>query len=53
MSKAFDFADRNFVIACLVRMHVPEELAIQMIGLDDDEKIFIKCPRNMEIADRE
>ena len=36
----------------LLRMHVPEELAVQMIGLDDEEKIFIKCPRNMEIADR-
>ena len=40
MSKAFDSADRNFVIACLVRMHVPAESAVQMIGLDDEEKIF-------------
>jgi hypothetical protein len=52
MSKAFDSADRNFVIACLVRMHVPEGLAEQMIGLDENEKIFVKCPRNLEIAER-
>ena len=30
----------------------PEELAEQMIGQDDNEKIFVKCPRNMEIAER-
>ena len=23
-----------------------------MIGLDDKEQIFVKCPRNMEIAGR-
>jgi hypothetical protein len=23
-----------------------------MIGLDDNEQIFVKCPRNMEIAER-
>jgi hypothetical protein len=33
-------------------MHVPEKLAEQMIGLDDGEQIFVKCPRNMEIAER-
>ena len=52
MTKAFDSVDRNFLIACLVRLHVPEALACQMIGLDDDEQVFVKCPRNMEIAER-
>ncbi len=52
MSKAFDSIDRNFLIACLERLYVPRELAEQMIGLDDKEKIFVKCPRNMEIAER-
>ena len=52
MTKAFDSVDRKFLIACLVRLHVPEALACQMIGLDDDEQIFVNCPRNMEISER-
>ena len=52
MKGAFDSIDRNLLIACLVRLWVPEELAEQMINLDDNERIFVKCPRNMEIAER-
>ena len=52
MSKDFDSVDRNLLIACLMRLHVPEELAEQMVRLDDEEQIFVKCPRNMEIAER-
>ncbi len=31
---------------------MPRELAEQMIGLDNEEQIFFKCPRNMEITER-
>jgi hypothetical protein len=52
MSMAFDSVDRNLLVACLVRLWLPEELAEHMVGLDLHEQIFVKCPKNLEIADR-
>ena len=52
MKKAFDSVGRKFLLWCLIRLRIPKELASYMIGLDIGGKVFVKCPRNQEIAER-
>ena len=52
MKKAFDSVGRKFLLWCLVRLRIPKELASYMIGLDVGGKVFVKCPKNMEVAER-
>ena len=52
MRRAFDSVGRRFLLWCLVRLKVPRELASYMISMDDEGEVFVKCPHNMEIAER-
>ena len=52
MRKAFYSVGRRFLLWCLVRLKVPRDLAAYMISMDDEGEVFVKCPHNMEIAER-
>ncbi len=52
MRRAFDSVGRRFLLWCLVRLKVPRDLAAYMISMDDEGEMFVKCPHNMEIAER-
>ncbi len=52
MRRAFDSVGRRFLLWCLVRLKVLRDLVAHMISMDDEGEVFVKCPHNMEIAER-
>ena len=52
MKRAFDSLGKRFIIRCLRRLHIPAGLAIFLTSLDEGGDVFIKCPKNLKIAER-
>ena len=52
MKRAFDSLGRKFIIRCLMRLHIPRDLATFLTSLDEGGDVFVKCPKNMKIAER-
>ena len=51
MKRAFDSLGKKFIIRCLRRLHVPLSLATFMTSLDEEGFVFVKCPKNLKIAE--
>ncbi len=52
MKRAFDSLGKRFIIRSLMRLHIPAGLAIFLTSLDEGGNVFVKCPKNMKIAER-
>ena len=52
MKRAFDSLGREFVIASLVRLHIPVGIAEYLTGLDSGGKVYIRSPENVELMKR-
>ena len=52
MKRAFDSLGKRFIIRCLVRLHIPLGLASFLTSLDEGGDVFVKCPKNLKIAER-
>ena len=51
MKRAFDSLGKLFIIRSLTRLHIPEGLAGFMTSLDQGGDVFVKCPKNIKIAE--
>ena len=51
MKRAFDSLGKRFIIRSLMRLHIPAGLAIFLTSLDEGGNVFVKCPKNMKIAE--
>ena len=52
MKRAFDSLGRRFIVRSLMRLHIPQELAEFMTSLDCNGDVFVKCPKNIKIAEK-
>ena len=48
MSKAFDNLSREMLLVCLLRLHIPREIAEYIISLDIGDNVIVRTPWLLE-----
>ena len=51
MKRAFDSLGKLFIVRSLARLQIPQGLAGFMTSLDQGGDVFVKCPKNIKIAE--
>ena len=51
MKRAFESLGRRFIVRSLMRLHIPHDLAEFLTSLDCNGDVFVKCPKNIKIAE--
>ena len=52
MKRAFDSLGKKFIIRFLASLHILLGLASFLTSLDEGGDVFVKCPKNLKIAER-
>ena len=50
MRRAFDSLGMEFVVASLMRLHVPKCIAVYLTSLDAGGRVYVRSPHNVELA---